>query len=669
MPIISQIGTRSWKVRLVYSLIYVVLLIGAVTMVYPFLLMLAGSVKSEADAFLITPYPEFWFKDEILFQKYVESKYQVNLDQCRYAWNRPVLSWRKIAAPEDTVSDSVLEDFRAWRASLSAERRRLGHLSGGRMLPKNGRLWRQYVAAEYQDDVVRFARETNQMLQNWSNCTPPSEDVGRYLNQSLSARESELLVAFKKSAPAEDTLVISPEGSYVRGYLTRLYTPEIAAYNKSHGTAYDSYTEVRLPERAPENPAERKDWEKYVREEIGLASVRLDPQLAPAWRAYLEKRHLTIATFNKTYGTQHADFAQVPFVTGIDQNPPLRVDWENFLKDRNACPLTAISLHTATHEFHDFVTGKRGQAPADLPDLGAIVAVADYRDCMATSRDLRWEFTTRNYKQVLDYIALHGHGIMNTLIYCTLAVITALVVNPLAAYALSRFKLPGTYKILLFCMATMAFPGEVTMIPAFILLKRFPLWPILGGIGATLLCFWLLEKGRPRWQENWRSLISLAVGLLIGGVAIPVLFPAARSVSLLNTFAALILPGMANGYFIFLLKGFFDSLPRELYEAAEIDGANEWTKFWMLTMYLSTPILAVIALGAFTGAYSAFMMALIIIPDKDMWTIMVWIFQLQSVSHSAVVYASLVIAALPTFLIFVVCQNVIMKGIVVPTEK
>jgi ABC-type glycerol-3-phosphate transport system permease component len=52
---------------------------------------------------------------------------------------------------------------------------------------------------------------------------------------------------------------------------------------------------------------------------------------------------------------------------------------------------------------------------------------------------------------------------------------------PLGAYALSRFKPPRTYKILLLLMATMAFPGEVTMIPAFLLLKRFPLWPLLGA--------------------------------------------------------------------------------------------------------------------------------------------------------------------------------------------
>jgi len=63
------------------------------------------------------------------------------------------------------------------------------------------------------------------------------------------------------------------------------------------------------------------------------------------------------------------------------------------------------------------------------------------------------------------------------------------------------------------------------------------------------------------------------------------------------------------------------------------------------------------------------MMALIVIPDRDMWTLMVWIFQLQSQSHQAVVYASLLIAAVPTFGVFVICQRVIIRGIIVPVEK
>ena len=196
----------------------------------------------------------------------------------------------------------------------------------------------------------------------------------------------------------------------------------------------------------------------------------------------------------------------------------------------------------------------------------------DWLDFQEQKSALKWEFLTRNYRTVLDFLLIHGNGIRNTIIFCALMIVTSLIVNPLAAYALSRYRPPSTYAILLFCMATMAFPAEVTMIPSFLLLKQF---------------------------------------------------------HLLNTFWALVLPGMANGFSIFLLKGFFDSLPRELYEAADIDGAGEWTKFWVLTMNLSRPILAVLALNAFVAAYTEFMMALVIIPDQKMWTMMVWLFALQ----------------------------------------
>ena len=62
--------------------------------------------------------------------------------------------------------------------------------------------------------------------------------------------------------------------------------------------------------------------------------------------------------------------------------------------------------------------------------------------------------------------------------------------------------------------------------------------------------------------------------------------------------------------------------------------------------------------------------ALIIIPDPEMWTLMVWLYQLQVRSHQAVVYAAVVIAAIPTLLVFVFCQSIIIiRGIIVPVEK
>jgi multiple sugar transport system permease protein len=142
-----------------------------------------------------------------------------------------------------------------------------------------------------------------------------------------------------------------------------------------------------------------------------------------------------------------------------------------------------------------------------------------------------------------------------------------------------------------------------------------------------------------------------------------------RQLGLLNTFAALVIPAAAHGYSIFLLKGFFDSLPRELYESASMDGAGELRTFFQITLPMSAPILAVIALGAFTAAYGAFMFALLVCQDQSMWTLMVHIYQLQQDFGTPVIFAALVLAAIPTLLVFIFCQKIIMRGIVVPVEK
>lgn len=669
MPVISKIGARSAKVRFVYGLIYLVLVVGSITMVYPFLLMLAGSVKSEADAYRITPYPEFWFSDKVLFQKYAESKYDGYLDNCRRAWNSDVPNWRKVELPAAVPAED-LELYLEWRKILPVAWFLLGHTHTPGFLPKNARLYRQRMSERCRGDLDRFCRETGEMVSTWSAVLPLMEVVGRYVNPGMPPGERENYARFKKSLPAADLMITTAEGMFVRDFLVRKYSPDIAEYNKRHGTNYRSYRDISLPCRMPAGGLEREDWENFVRDEIFLGWVRLDESAAGAFRKFLaEKRYPGIEQFNRMHGVSYSGFDKVPFVPMLDSQPEMRLDWESFLKDRDACPAGAISVCGPSQMFEEFAAARRKSGARAPAPLGAVIAAADLSDCMADKRALRVEFSLRNYRHVLDYIALHGNGMFNTIVYCLLAILTTLLVNPMAAYALSRFNLPGTYKILLFCMATMAFPAEVTMIPSFILLKRFPLWPLLAGIAVTILVFLVLEKNVRSLAEKWRSLVALGSGLLAGAAIIPWFAPNLVSMSFLNTFAALVLPHMANGYFIFLLKGFFDSLPRELYEAAELDGAGEWCKFWTLTIRLSKPILAVIALGAFTQAYTAFLMALVIIPDPQMWTIMVWIYQLQSQSHQAVVYASLVLAAVPTFLIFAICQNIIIRGIVVPVEK
>ena len=219
-----------------------------------------------------------------------------------------------------------------------------------------------------------------------------------------------------------------------------------------------------------------------------------------------------------------------------------------------------------------------------------------------------------NYRLVCDYLFVRGRAFVNTLILVVLSVLASLTVNPLAAYALSRFRLRATEQILLFLLATMAFPAAVTAIPGFLLI---------------------------------------------------------RDLGLLNSFAALVLPTVASGMSIFILKGFFDALPRELYEAAAIDGASEWTVFRRITLPMTTPILAVNALNSFIHAYSSWEWAFLVCQRESHWTLAVWMYQMsQTMANQPwCVMAGFVVVSIPTAAVFLLCQKVILRGIVLPSMK
>ena len=94
-----------------------------------------------------------------------------------------------------------------------------------------------------------------------------------------------------------------------------------------------------------------------------------------------------------------------------------------------------------------------------------------------------------------------------------------------------------------------------------------------------------------------------------------------------------------------MLKGFFDLLSQELFEAGSIDGARETTMMFKIALPLSRPVLGYLALTAFMGAYGAFLYAFLVAQNEKMWTLMVWIYQLQVLAPKAVVMAALTLAA------------------------
>ncbi len=635
MSIISEIGRKSFKVKLLYFTIYSTLAIGALTMVYPFMLMLSGSTKSAVDVKYFDAVPRFFYDDAWLYKKYVEALFNERLPVVNQSYGENIMSMEEVKMPESS-NQLLINEFNQFVKQAKVPR--YSYTAGfmvafvSKTMPKNLRLFKSWLAAKYGDDIDEVNRKLGTEFIDWNSLRPIEEEYLVRRRRPVLTPFVNAVTLFKESLPATEYYYFSLDGFYRKDFIINEYGNDIAKYNKTHDTTFENYEQLHLSPTYPAKAATKvkSDWEYFVRNIAGMQYLRIDKSVAADYHKFLKVKHGDIATFNKRYNTSYTTFKAIKIPTVLPFSGMGTADWNVYIsgwKDQETgktyqIPIEKISLSSVEFNFQQYIKGKFSTIANANKNLGT--QYRTFADIVIPQQDIhfayfnrhkgsiKWEFIKRNYITVTDYIVFHGRGVMNTVIYCLLAVISALLINPLAAYAMSRYKLASTYKILLFLLCTMAFPPMVTAIPNFLML---------------------------------------------------------RSLGLLNTFAALILPGMANGYAIFLLKGFFDSQPRELYESAELDGASEWTLFWQITMSLSKPILAVIALQAFNLAYANFMFAFVVCQDEKMWTMMVWLYQLKQISGTAVMYASLIIAAIPTLIIFLFCQNMIMRGIVVPSEK
>lgn len=139
--------------------------------------------------------------------------------------------------------------------------------------------------------------------------------------------------------------------------------------------------------------------------------------------------------------------------------------------------------------------------------------------------------------------------------------------------------------------------------------------------------------------------------------------------NLVNSPWVIWLPSVANAFNIFLLKRFFDSIPRELLDAAAIDGASPLRTLRSVVLPISRPILGVVSIFAVVGVWKDFLWPMLTLPDPGKQTINVGIYSLAASVTENWLLAALVIASLPTLVIFLVCQRHIMSGLTAGSLK
>jgi multiple sugar transport system permease protein len=215
-----------------------------------------------------------------------------------------------------------------------------------------------------------------------------------------------------------------------------------------------------------------------------------------------------------------------------------------------------------------------------------------------------------------------GRWFINSAFVATSVTVLQLFFNSLAAYVFAKRKFPGRDAIFLVFLATMMVPGQVTLIPNYLVLKHIPLF---GGND-------ILGLGGHGWLDSYYGLI---------------------------------LPGSVSAFGIFLLRQYMKSIPDELLDAARIDGASEFKIFWRIVLPLCRPALAAMAIFTFTYAWEDFFWPLIIVASPDHYTapLGLALFVVKNRTSWNLLMAGSVIATLPMVVVFMIFQRNFIKGI------
>lgn len=227
----------------------------------------------------------------------------------------------------------------------------------------------------------------------------------------------------------------------------------------------------------------------------------------------------------------------------------------------------------------------------------------------ATLDNYRFLFTSRTHPFELWFL--------NSLKLATLTTFIGLAITTLAAYAFSRFRFAGRRQVLQGILLVQVFPNFLNMVALFILLNQ------LGNIVPAL------------GLNTHTGLLLLYLGSTLGA----------------NTW---------------LTKGYFDSIPRDLDEAAIVDGASQFQSFWYVIMPLVRPILVVVGLLTFIGTYSEYVLARIMLTSNTKYTMAVGLnifIQDQFGQRWGIFSAGALMAALPVVIIFLIFQRYLVGGL------
>jgi len=214
-----------------------------------------------------------------------------------------------------------------------------------------------------------------------------------------------------------------------------------------------------------------------------------------------------------------------------------------------------------------------------------------------------------NFEEVFNQVPYHLF-MFNSVKLAVIVTIGQLITCSMAAFAFARLQFPGKNILFVILLSSLMIPGQITIVPLFILV---------------------------------------------------------RNLGLYNTHLALILPGLINPFGVFLLRQYFVTIPTELEDAARVDGANVFTIYWRIILPLSGPVLTTLAILTFVGMWNAYFFPLIMINSPQLQVITVGLTLLRGQYGAGAlgpIAAALTMAIVPVLIVFLLLQKYIIRSVV-----
>lgn len=221
--------------------------------------------------------------------------------------------------------------------------------------------------------------------------------------------------------------------------------------------------------------------------------------------------------------------------------------------------------------------------------------------------------TLDNYRALFQRIGMGGY-FLNSVLVSSAITLLSLLINAMAGYAFAKLRFAGRERIFKALLAALVIPSQVTMLPLFLMLK---------------------EMG------------------------------------LVNSYAGVVIPGLASIFGIFLVRQYARSIPDELMEAARIDGAGEWRIFFRIVLPMLKPVLVTLAIFTFMGSWNDFMWPLIVLTDQTHQTLPVALASLsrEHIQDVEMMMAGAVLTVTPVLLLFLALQRYYIQGLLLGSVK